>query len=474
MSAPEPTVVSVDVGTSAVRSGLFGLSGELLRSARVPRTSGAGDLFDATELLADVGESLRKLAVDSRPRALCVSAHIGGVAVDSRLEPVLPGGGWSDTRGLDLLHRIPDARRESLLLRAGRPALSGGAAALALALGESDLGERVHALLSPKDFLVARLTGRLAWDTVDAAYTLASDVRTRSWQVDSLRSLAIPDHWFAPQVEPTAVVGEVHARGARSTGLPEGTPVVSGGPDGSVGIGVLLGENPSGIADVAGTTDVLARLIDDPARARHGAVVNPAMVPGMWTAGGATGMSGGAVARWRSLVGAVDEEDLRAVPVGAHGLLVYPGLSGERFPRWRPDAQGAILGQGSRHGAAEILRAAQEGAGFTVREGIDLLDPHRELPVLFAGGSARSAHVAQLRADILGREVHVADEPDVTLFGAAAVALVGVGEVPDLDEARERLGLTFDVVTPNDRRGSRYDEVFDRWSAARESGPSAL
>ncbi|MFC4564822.1 FGGY-family carbohydrate kinase [Nocardiopsis mangrovi] len=474
MSAAEPAVVAVDVGTSAVRSGLFGLSGRLLRSARVARTASVGDAFDAAELFAEVGASLRELDVDRRPRALCVSAHIGSVAVDARLDPVLPAGGWADTRGLGLLHRMPDAQRAGLLARGGRPALSGGALALALELAESGLGERVRALLSPKDFLVTRLTGHVASDTVDAAYTLASDVRTRSWQSGALGSLGLPEGWFPPQVEPTVVVAGLHAAGAEHTGLPEGTPVVSGGPDGSAGIAVLLGNTSSGIADVAGTTDVLARLIDDPARARVGAVVNPAMVPGMWTAGGATGMTGGAVARWRSLVGAVDDERLSAVPVGSRDLLVFPGLSGERFPRWRPDTRGALVGQTSDHGPAEILRAAQEGGGFTVREGADLLDPGRELPMLFAGGSARSAHVARLRADVLGRPVHVADDPDVTLLGAAALALVGIGEVRDLDEARDRLGLTFSVVAPDDRRSSRYDEVFARWIAARESGLPAV
>lgn len=469
MSASEQAVVAVDVGTSAVRSGLFGLSGRLLRSARVPRTAGVGDLFDAAGLFAEVSASLRELAVDSPPRALCVSAHIGSVAVDAELDPVLPGGGWSDTRGLDLLRRTPDERRAALLAGAGRPALSGGAAALALVLDEPGLRERVHALLSPKDYLVARLTGRLSSDTVDAAYTLVSDVRTRSWQTDALRSLGVPADWFPPQVEPTALVGGLHGAGARYTGLPEGTPVVSGGPDGSVGIGVLLGATPSGIADVAGTTDVLARLVDDPVLAGPGAVVNPAVVPGMWTAGGATGMTGGAVARWRSLAGAVDDEELGAVPVGSRGLLVLPGLSGERFPRWRSETRGAILGQGVEHGPAEILRAAQEGAAFTVREGVDLLDPDRGLPLVFAGGSARSEHVARLRADALGRCVHVASDPDVTLLGAAALALVGTGEARDLDEARDRLGLTFRAVEPDGRRGSRYDEVFDRWTAAREA-----
>ncbi|GAB3473946.1 xylulokinase [Nocardiopsis coralliicola] len=469
MSAHEPAVVAVDVGTSAVRSGLFGLSGQLLRSARVARISGVGDLFDAAQLLDDVCAALRELAVESQPRALCISAHIGTVAVDAGLDPMLPAGGWSDTRGLDLLRGTPEKAREAVLAAARRPALAGGALPLALALKASGTADRVHALLSPKDFLVAQLTGHLAWDTVNAAYTLASDVSTRTWQSGPLRTLGVPESWFAPQAEPSAVLGELHGPGAQRTGLPEGTPLVCGGPDGSVGIGVLLGDSGSAIADVAGTTDVMGRLVDDPARAGSGAVVNPAMVPGKWTAGGATGMTGGAVARWRSLVGAVDEEGLRAVPPGSRGLLVFPCLSGERFPRWRSEARGAAVGQDLGHGPAELLRAAQEGAGFTVREGADVLDPDRALPLIFAGGSARSGHVAQMRADVLGRVVYVASDPDVTLLGSAALALVGVGEVQTLGEARDQLGLSLVAVHPDPGRTARYDEVFTRWAAERDS-----
>jgi sugar (pentulose or hexulose) kinase len=488
MSGAKSAVVAVDVGTSAVRAALVHAELGVLATTRVARSASVGgELFDPLALLADVDEAiggLREAAARGgdpagsgvigsgagvlAPAALAISAHIGTVAVDASLAPVLPGGGWADPRGIDRLRALPTEQLDALLLACGRPAATGGAFALALELEASALGDRVAALLSPKDFLLAHLTGVIATDAVDAAYTGVSDVRARDWQLAAIEAAGVPAAWFPRQVAPDGVVGAVTVDASARCGLAAGTPVVAGGPDGSVGIGLLLGSSGHGIADVAGTTDVIGRLIDRPDDAPADAILNPALVADRWVAGGATGLSGGAVARWRGLVGAVDDVELAAVEPGCDGLRIVPTMSGERFPRWRPSGRGSVHGMGAQHGAAEILRAAQEGATFTVREGVDVLDPTRGLPLLFAGGSARSAHVAQLRADALGRVIRVAEDPDVTLLGAAALALVGSGIAGDLDDARDRLGLRFHDVHPDPAAAARYDDVYADWRRVRD------
>lgn len=465
-------VVAVDVGTSGVRAAIVELGRGVLRAVRVTRASSVeGDRFDAAALDADVDRALRDLAVDQSIAAVGVTAHIGSVVVDEALEPVVEAGGWSDRRGLDLLAALDERDRSGILAAAGRPALAGGGLALALELKAQELiaagsTDRVRSILSPKDLIVARLTGTLATDSIDAAYTLAADVRHGGWHHDALEALAVPASWFPRQVSPLDLVGVVSATAAARTGLPAGTPVVSGGPDGSMGLGLLLGDRGDGIADVAGTTDVLGMLIDDSSEVPAGSVLNPAVVPGRWVAGGATGTTGGAVAQWRRLVGAVDDAQLAGVPFGSDGLRVLPAMSGERFPRWRPDSRGGVIGQRADHGAAALLRAAQEGSAFTVREGLDLLDPSGGRPVVFAGGAARSAHVAQLRADCFARTVRVSSEPDATLLGAAAVALIGVGAAPGVDAARDAMGVTFTDVHPRVDTERSLD-AYEAWRATR-------
>ncbi|WHX16134.1 FGGY-family carbohydrate kinase [Streptomyces malaysiensis subsp. malaysiensis] len=466
-------VIAVDVGTSAVRAAVLDTAGRLLAHERVPRASGlGGDTFDADTLEQEVRAALRGVSGGPAPVALAIAAHIGTVAVDAGLRPVGRSGGWADSRGIRQLTALGDAWAGRLLAAAGRPCLAGGALACLMDPEAVD-AEEVHAVLSPKDFLVARLTGRLTADTISAAYTLASDVRRRAWNVDLLHEAKVDVTLLPPQSEPTSVVGELTQEAAAVTGLPTGLPVVSGGPDGSVGIGLLLGGSEDIIADVAGTTDVVGRLLRDPDALPDGAVLNPSVLPGRFVAGGATGLTGGAVAHWRSLVGTVEDERLAEVPPGADGLIILPSMTGARFPEWRPDARGAVLGQRPEHGAAHLLRAAQEAAAHTLRDAVDRLDPSGELPVAFAGGSSRSAQVAQLRADVLGRPLLLSPEPDVTLLGAAALALLGSGEIGDLDALRSCLIGTLRRVDPDEARAARYGELHTRWRTLKDTTDAA-
>ncbi|MFJ6651734.1 FGGY-family carbohydrate kinase [Microbacterium sp. NPDC091313] len=465
-----PSVVAVDVGTSAVRAALVVGEHGTLRSTRVDRRSDAGGrVFDAEELWADVCRALRDLeSDDAAPAALAFSAHIGAVAIDRDLRAVGSAGGWADARGVDRLLTLPASLLADLLTTAGRPVAAGGGLAYALELAASASAHDVSAIVSPKDFLIARLCGAIVTDTIDAAYTGASDVRGRRWQDVALESAGVPSRWFPAQVDPSEIVGEVDAVLAAELRLPPRLPVIAGGPDGSVGAGILLGPRTDAIADIGGTTDVVVRRVADARRPPPSAVVNPALDGREWTIGGPTGATGGAVAWWRERVGPVAESEWSSLGAGGAGIRLFPSMSGERFPRWRPLARGAAIGWGPEHEPAHLVRAALEGAAFTVREALDTLDPERLLPVLFAGGSARSAEVARLRAAIFGREVHVAADPDATLLGAAGLAFLGAGVASDLEHAQELLRVRFSRHRPDEATAARYDEIFVEWAAMRD------
>ncbi|WP_210604446.1 xylulokinase [Brevibacterium oceani] len=470
MSCEDSPVIAVDIGTSAVRAALFSVEGQSLYAVRRPRTTDLGGVFfDAEALWGDVRSTLRSLEVaDTDIASVSVSAHIGTVAVDETLMPVANGGGWADVRGLASLNAEDQALVGRMLSSSGRPVTAGSALALALDLYKQGLGDQMHVLLSPKDFVIARLTGQLCTDIVDAAYTLAFDIRSGDWQKDALARLGVAPSLFPAVAQPSDVVAVVSPEGGLACGLPARTPVIAGGPDGSVGLGLLLGSDERSIADIAGTTDVLGMLVDDAKDQPSAAIINPSLVPGRWTIGGPTGLTGGAVANWRSLVGSVEEGELNAIASGCDGLRVLPAMSGERFPRWNPATRGAVLGRNFDHGPAHLLRAAQEAACFAVREGLDLLDPSRTRPVKIAGGSVRSRAVAQMRADSFGRPLLVANDPDVTLVGAAGLALIAAGVVGDLDEARDRLCVRFSLIEPRADRVARYDEIYEDWLTARD------
>lgn len=110
-----------------------------------------------------------------------------------------------------------------------------------------------------------------------------------------------------------------------------------------------------------------------------------------------------------------------------------------------------------------------------MREAVSRLDgPGADTaPVLIGGGAIRAPWQARLRADVLGRPVLVSAEPDVSLRGAAMLALVGAGEYPDLRAAHRALAPDVRRYEPDPRRSARYDELFAAWRTVREAIRSA-
>jgi sugar (pentulose or hexulose) kinase len=236
-----------------------------------------------------------------------------------------------------------------------------------------------------------------------------------------------------------------------------------------MGAAYVLAGRGDAVADVAGTTDVLVRPLADPSAAPALAMLNPSIFDG-WAAGGATGMTGGALNRWAMLLGEADAasalarfgEELRMLPPGSEGLVASPTLSGSRFPRWRAGEVGLVSGQRDAHGPAHFLRAVAEGAAYVVREGVDLLaDAGAE--VVLAGGVARSPLLSQLRADVLGRRVHVCAEPDVSLMGAAMIALIGCGIHRSPGDAAAAMAQDWTVCDPDPPTAARYEDLFAEW-----------
>jgi sugar (pentulose or hexulose) kinase len=82
--------------------------------------------------------------------------------------------------------------------------------------------------------------------------------------------------------------------------------------------------------------------------------------------------------------------------------------------------------------------------------------------VVLAGGVARSARLAQLRADVLGRAVRVWSSPDVSLMGAVLLAAAGAGS-SDLKQLSATMLGGSCQFEPDQRARVRYDELFGEW-----------
>ena len=150
--------------------------------------------------------------------------------------------------------------------------------------------------------------------------------------------------------------------------------------------------------------------------------------------------------------GAAVEAAMAERPLPEHGLTVLPYWNGERAPRWRESATGAIVGISQSTTALDILQALTEAAYCRVAEIADLVVGGEHVEIVVSGGGCRSRPELQRLSNILARPVRAAREPDASLRGAAVFAL-------------ERLGVSVpppplgELVEPDPVAVARYGEL---------------
>ncbi|HEX4993005.1 MAG TPA: FGGY-family carbohydrate kinase, partial [Rubrobacteraceae bacterium] len=154
-----------------------------------------------------------------------------------------------------------------------------------------------------------------------------------------------------------------------------------------------------------------------------------AATPGLWYSMAAIQNAGLALEWARTILGASwDEvyEEAFAAPPGAGGVVFLPYLSGERTPRFDPDARGAWVGLGLDHGRRHLLRAALEGVAFALREGLEALEETgvRAPELRLAGGGTVRESWRQLIADVLGRPLRVLPGAVAAVASARGAAIL--------------------------------------------------
>jgi len=134
------------------------------------------------------------------------------------------------------------------------------------------------------------------------------------------------------------------------------------------------------------------------------------------------------------------------------GVYVVPAFTGLGSPWWDPYARGTVVGitRGTTRG--HLARAVVESMAFQTRDAVDAMvrasgHPLRELRV--DGGASVMDDLLQFQADQLGVPVLRPTERETTAMGAAYLAALAEGVLPDLAAvaATWRLDATFEPAT---------------------------
>lgn len=438
-------VLGVDIGTSSSKGALVDLEGRLLASATRTHTVSRprpghvemdGDVWWdefvalTRELLS--GRSVEVQAVGVSGMGPCV------LLVDEGGTPLRPAILYGvDTRStsqiVSLTERYGD---EAIRARCGSSLTTqaAGAKVAWVAEQEPELFARARRLFMPSSWLAYKLTGTYVLDHHSASQsTPLYDVAAERWYQPWVDDIC-PDLEMPPLQWSNEVAGAVQAGAAELTGLPEGTPVITGTIDAWAEALSVDAHNVGDLMLMYGTTMFLVNTI-------AGTVTSPTLwgtvgaLPGTRNLAGGMATSG-AITTWlRDLFGDVDYADLvllaKDSPPGANGLLMLPYFAGERTPVMDAQARGLIAGLSLTHTRGDLYRAALEATGFAVRHNIEAIeaaggDVRR---IVAVGGGTQGDLWTQIVSDITGREQVIPTQTIGASYGGALLAAQSVADV---------------------------------------------
>ena len=489
-------VIGCDVGTSGTKAIVVSESGKVLSKVMVeyplstPHPGWAEQHPDtwhkaALEAIAGAVKKARVKAGEVKALGFSGQMH-SSVFLDKKGEVLRPALLWCDTRTHAECGEITRKVGEGHLRQwVSNPALEGFTLPKILWVRkyEPKIYAQIRQVLMPKDYIRYKLTGSLATEVSDAAGTLYYDVKNRRWSKEILGKLGIPHAWFPQVVESQQVCGHLTPAAAKALGLKVGTPVVGGGADntcGAVGNGII---KTGDVMASLGTSGVFFAHADqvkvDPYLRVHSFCHS---VPKKWYLMGVM-LSAGFSLRWyRDTLGLTEKEfgkrigkdpydilsaEARKAPEGSEGLLFLPYLMGERTPHKDPHARGAFVGASARHGRSHFARSVFEGITFGMRDSLEIF---RELKVpirrvVATGGGAVSPFWRQLQADIYGEEVVTVNSQEGPAFGAAILAMVGVGLHASVPAACSKLIRIVTRVSPRKASARAYDGWYQEFRA---------
>jgi xylulokinase len=477
VTAAEPYVLGIDLGTSGPKVALIGTRGTLEGIAFEPTGTellpGGGAEQNPITWWRAITQATRRLLTEHdgaarRVRAIGVTGQWSGtVGIDRQGIPVTPAVIWMDSRGAPMtrartsgLVRIfgyaPYKAWRWIRLTGGAPGHSGKDSLshmLFIKEANPEAFARVDKFLEPKDYINFKLTGERVATFDSIALTWVTDnrdphhVRYHS----GLLSLAGIDREKLPDLSrATDVIGKLMPTVADELGLPAGIAVVGGAPDvhaAAIGSGaVKLGQPHLYIGSSGWLSCHVPRKKTDLA---HNMAALPAALPGRYLL--LNEQTAGACLNYLRDRIFCREDELRPTlfrdafeifdklaaiaPIGSERLIFTPWLYGERTPIEDRTVRAGFYNLSLAHGREHLIRAVLEGVAYNTRWLFDAVESFigkRIDTVRIVGGGAKSDLWCQIFADVLGVTIERVEAPLFsTVRGAGLLALLGIEEIDE-------------------------------------------
>jgi erythritol kinase len=281
---------------------------------------------------------------------------------------------------------------------------------------------------------------------------------------------------------------------ARETGLPAGLPVSLGSVDvACTALGAGLYEPGRNVGcSVVGSTGMSMRFVPD------ASALTLAPEPGGYTMAFPVD---GTVAQMQSTMAAtinidwivevgrdaaralgheVDRRealkalDARVLEAKPKSELYHPYIleAGERGPFTNANARAQFIGLTHHTSFVDLVRTVYDGLVLAARDCYEAMGPLPE-EIRISGGAARSKALKTLLASALGVPVRESVREESGAAGAAMMAAVAIGALPDMTVAVDKWvkPILRGTVQPDAQLKARYDQLFPIYVKARQAMP---
>jgi len=488
-------VLSIDLGTSYFKLGLFDRAGKMrgLRRVAVPADERAPmrcelpvERFFA--MLEDgLSQACRQAGATTQDiAAVAYSSQANSfVLLDDRSHPLTPLVLWPDRRAAGEVDPRVSAlwAREDFLRTTGLGMHSDGMALakwLWFQRHEPALWSQMRRVMTISDFLVFTLTGDTAGDEGTASLLGLWALERHDWWDEAIRAAGLSREQLSRPLLPGTVAGVVSAQAAERFGLRARIPVAVGSLDHHV---AAIGAGIGTVAPVSESTGTVLACLGYSAeyRPRRHCCMGPNGAGGWYQlafdsngaaglewclrrAGQPAGEASGAGRGGCAIQSQAPADGGSGARPGAHDghpvhdvhhvhsvhnvhsieELVHlaesagPGAGGlfARPMAWTFDGLSGFVGRTNSHGHGHFTRAMMESTAATLLDLVDQLRPEgRPDRIVATGGGARSDLWLQIKADLIGSVFVATDCEEPASRGAAMIAAVAAGWFASADEA---------------------------------------
>lgn len=508
-------VIAYDIGTTGVKTCLFGIGKKIELVAGVHESYGlyilgnGGAEQDEDEWWNAVCSTTKELfeAADVKPydiKGVSFCSQMQGlVLVDKNGTAVRRPMSYMDQRAVKeikqgMAHGIQVAGAN--VFKLAKSLIISGAASTSVKdpvwkykwveHNEPENFERIYKWLDVKEYLIYRCTGRFVMTEDSAFATLLYDTRSgrRGWSKALCRMYGVRMQHLPDVIKSIDRAGYLTEKASSDLGLATGIPVFGGGGDASL-IGIGAGCVETGDTHIyLGTSGWVSTIVD---KQKVDACKMIAAIVGAQSERYnyfAEMETAGKCLEWVKNHLALDEigiylekkhvvesqeaiytnlydylmDTISKIEPGAGGVIFTPWLHGNRCPFEDPNASGIFFNVTLDTGKTELIRAVVEGVCYHLRWMLECQEKKIQIAetIRFVGGGALSPITGQILADITGHRIDVTSNPqNVGSVGAAAVMGVGLGVIPRLDAIKEYVSAE-QIFVPNERTKAVYDRNF--------------